>query len=108
MKTLFIHAKAKSDIKPVLSKVKIKGKIGLVSSIQYHHKLEEAQKIIKNSIIAGQVIGCDASSCIKIKDKVDSFLFIGTGRFHPIEIAIKTKKPVYIADPVSNKFDKIQ
>jgi len=33
--------------------------------------------------------------------KVDSFLFVGTGDFHAIAIALATSKPVLVADPVS-------
>jgi len=44
MKVLFVHAKSKADILPILKKVKISGRIGLVSNIQHLHKLEEAKK----------------------------------------------------------------
>lgn len=107
MKTLFIEAKSNINIIPVIKKVKLKSKIGLATTIQHLHKLNQAKKIISNSIIAGQVIGCDVSSAIKIKNKVDYFLYIGSGRFHPLEIAVKTNKVVYIANPFNNKISKI-
>ncbi len=107
MKVLFISAKSTIDITPIIKKVKIKGKIGLASTIQFLNQLEKANKLLKDSTIAGQVLGCDASSCERIKDKVDSFLYIGSGKFHPIEIALKTNKPVYIANPLTNEFSKL-
>lgn len=107
MKTLFIHAKSNLDIGPVLKKVKLKGKIGLVSNIQHLHKLEEAKTFLKDSLIAGQVLGCDVRNAKAIEDKVDCFLYIGTGKFHPIGIALETKKPVYIANPLTNEFYKL-
>lgn len=105
MKTLFIPAKSLVPITEVIKKVKLNGKIGLVSSIQFLSQLSEAKKLIKNSVICGQVIGCDAS-CIKSQD-VDVILYIGSGTFHPIRIALETNKPVYIANPNTNEFSRL-
>jgi 2-(3-amino-3-carboxypropyl)histidine synthase len=107
MKTLFIKAKQNLDIIPVLKQVKIQGKVGLVSTIQLEHHLEKAQKCIKDSVIGGQILGCNASKALQINEKVDSFLYIGSGKFHPIWVALTTKKPVYIANPYTNKFYKL-
>ncbi len=107
MKTVFIEAKYKKDIKEVLRNVKIKGKIGLVTTAQHIHQLKDAQKTIKNSIIGGQILGCNFRNAEKIKNKVDAFLFIGSGDFHPLELALKTNKEVYIANPYNNQVSKI-
>ncbi|MBS3163692.1 diphthamide synthesis protein [Candidatus Woesearchaeota archaeon] len=108
MKTLFVPAKSLADISEVLKKVDIKGKIGLVSSIQFLDQLKKAQKLLKNSVIIGQILGCNIKIAEKYKNKVNSFLFIGSGRFHPLYLAIKTKKPVYIANPDTNEFSRIE
>ena len=105
MKTIFIEAKSKEDMTNVLKKFKEEGKIGLVSSIQYLNQLEKANKLIPNSIIVGQVLGCNVSNTLK--SDVDIFLYVGSAYFHPIQIAIKTNKPVYIANPLTNKISKI-
>jgi 2-(3-amino-3-carboxypropyl)histidine synthase len=107
MKKIFIEARSKEDISEVLTKVKLNGKIGLASSIQFLDQLKVANKKLKNSIIAGQVLGCNADNCKKIKNKVDCFLYIGSGEFHPTRIAIETEKPVYIANPLTNTFSKL-
>lgn len=107
MKILHIHAKSNQDIIPVLKKIKLKGKVGLITTIQCLHQLEKAKKIIKNSVIGGQILGCDVSNAIKIKDKVDSFLYIGSGEFHPLAVAQKTNKPVFTANPITNEISKI-
>ena len=107
MKVIFMPAKSKFDINEVIKKVRVDGKVGLVASAQYIHKLEEAQKLIPNSIIAGQVLGCNALAAKKVENEVDSFLFIGSGPFHPIEIAVKTKKPTYMANPNTNEFSRV-
>lgn len=51
MKTMFIEAKSKEDITSVVKKFKEKGKIGLVSSIQYLNQLKKANKLISRSPI---------------------------------------------------------
>jgi len=105
MKTIFIEAKSKEDVTSVVKEFKEKGKIGLVSSIQYLNQLEKAQKLIKNSKIVGQVLGCNVENAIK--SDVDIFLYIGSAYFHPIKIAIETNKPVYIANPLTNVISKV-
>lgn len=105
MKTIFIEAKSKEDITNVIKKFKEKGKVGLVSSVQYLNQLEKAQKLIPNSIIVGQVLGCNVDNAIK--SYADVFLYIGSAYFHPIKIAIETNKPVYIANPLTNNISKV-
>ena len=106
MKILFVHTRSLTDVSEVLKKVDIKGKMGLVSSIQFLDQLKKAQKLLKNSIIIGQILGCNVKNAEKYKNKIDSFLFIGSGRFHPLYLAIKTKKSVYIANPDTNEFSR--
>jgi len=47
----------------------------------------------------GQILGCDFSSATDIQDQVDCFLFVGSGMFHPVGLALATRKPVVAADP---------
>lgn len=108
MKVLFMPAKSNYNIKEVLKKVNIKGNIGLVASAQYIHKLKEVQELLPNSKIAGQVLGCNALAATKIANEIDAFLFIGSGPFHPFELAIKTKKPIYVANPKTNEVSQIK
>ena len=114
MKTLFIHAKSNEPVLPVVKKaVKLlPKKIGLVTTIQYKHKLKDAKKLLekhkKTAVIAGIVLGCDVSNAKKIEKKVDAFLYIGTGEFHPLGIALETKKPVIIANPSSSNVSKVK
>ncbi len=103
MKTLFIPAEVTEPID--VSKVKIEGSFAIATTVQYLHQLKDIQKKLPNSIIAGQILGCNASCCKDLK--VDSILFIGTGQFHPIRIAIETKKPVYVLNPATNLFHQL-
>ena len=83
--------------------------VGLVSTVQFVHTLPRVQRylaehgirgVIKSgdSRIAhpGLVLGCNFSA---VPD-CDLHLYIGTGDFHALGVAIATKKQVIIADPV--------
>jgi 2-(3-amino-3-carboxypropyl)histidine synthase len=62
-------------------------RIGLATSVQYLHTLEKVKSILesksKQVFIGGYVLGCWAEGCAALKGKVDCFLFVGSGRFHP-------------------------
>jgi len=107
MKVLFIPAKSVIDITESLKKVNISGRIGLITTIQFLDQLKKANKLLKDSVIGGQILGCNIKNAEKIKNKIDSFLYIGSGRFHPVIVAQKLKKPVYIINPNTNEFSKI-
>jgi len=87
MKTLFIPAKAKFDLKLLKNIEKMPNKLGLVTTIQFIDELPKIKKYLeengKQAEIGGQILGCDAKNAEKIKDKVDAFLYIGSGHFHP-------------------------
>jgi 2-(3-amino-3-carboxypropyl)histidine synthase len=113
--TFFANAKSDLDITKVIEKAipALKGKkIGLVSNVQHVHMLDNASKIISNNNfepiidkgdkrieLNGQILGCNFSAANSIADKVDTFLFIGNGNFHPLGLLLSTKKPVIACDP---------
>jgi 2-(3-amino-3-carboxypropyl)histidine synthase len=107
MKTIFIKAKSNEPVLPVVEKALriLPDKIGLVTTIQHEHKLKEAKKLLekhkKTAVIGGVVLGCDVSAAKNIANKVDAFLYMGTGEFHPLGIALETGKPVIVANPAS-------
>jgi 2-(3-amino-3-carboxypropyl)histidine synthase len=119
MKTVFIPAKytKKADLSNIKLD-KLPSKIGVVTTVQF---LDQTNKI-KNYLEkngkevfvgkgrqknAGQILGCDVSATEKIKDKVEAFLYIGSGRFHPIGTALKTNKDVFCFNPTTNIFSKL-
>lgn len=113
MKTLFIPAKSMQDVMPVVKKSLklLPKKIGLVSTIQFLDQLPKVKKFLeknnKKAIIGGQILGCDVRAAEKIAKKVDAFLYIGSGHFHPIGVKISTKKEVIIANPLSGNVSKV-
>lgn len=48
---------------------------------------------------AAQVLGCDYHTATNIAADVDGYLYVGTGDFHPLGVAILLDKPVIVADP---------
>ena len=108
MKTLFIPAKSDIEIKlPKNVLEKLPEKIGLVTTIQHLHKLNDVKRQFKKAHIGGQILGCDTGLAEKISNKVDAFLYIGTGKFHPMEVYRKTKKNVFIYNPISKTLSKV-
>ena len=112
IKTLFIYAKAELDATKVIKKLKLKeNKIGLISTIQYANQLDKIKEILekqnKEVHVGGQIIGCNASNAFKIKDKVEAFVYVGSGEFHPIEVIEETKNTnIYVANPESEVITK--
>lgn len=86
-------------------------KLGIVTTIQYLHEMKKVvdylwKKEIK-AVVCGQVLGCDTGAAARHKDDVDAFLYIGTGKFHPIGVALQTGKPVFVLHPESMKVRKL-
>lgn len=117
--TIYIEARAKIGVTGVVRKaisfLKHWSHIGLVTTVQHVHTLNEAKEALlkagKTVAIgdagqakyAGQVTGCDYSNAKSISKEVDTFLFIGGGRFHAIGVALATAKPTIIADPYEKR-----
>ena len=106
MKVVHVHARKEVQMPSfnALEDLKTKyDKIGLVSSAQYAYLLPELKKFFGNKALSskslyyeGQVIGCNASAAVKVKDDVDCFVFLGEGEFHGIEVGLETNKPVFV------------
>ena len=102
MNILHIYAKSDLDVLPVVAKAlpKLKGTIGIVSTIQHLHKMPEVQKFLEKNDhpaeILGQVLGCQAPK----GTSVDTVLYIGTGAFHPMGVFLKYHVPIVVADPL--------
>ncbi|MBW2984123.1 2-(3-amino-3-carboxypropyl)histidine synthase subunit [Candidatus Woesearchaeota archaeon] len=119
MKTLFIPAKCEGKVKLDKKIIdKLPKRIGLVTTVQFVEHLDDIKRQLekhnKKVLIGkgkqqykGQVLGCDFSSAESIADKVDCFLYFGSGKFHPIGLALKTKKEVFILMPVTHSFSMI-
>ena len=92
--------------------------LGIVTTVQFLDFLDEINNYLeskgKNVFMdklrqkyEGQLLGCDVGAADKIKDEVDAVLYIGTGKFHPLGIALAINKDVFCYDPVNAIFSKI-
>lgn len=48
---------------------------------------------------AAQALGCNYTGAEATRHDVDAFLFLGSGRFHPIGLALAVDRPVWSIDP---------
>ena len=85
--------------------------VGLVGVTQYMDRAEKAREFLEEkgydvvegktglrTTEVGQVLGCDAGAAHNISHKVDAFVFLGSGHFHPSQVS-ETGKKVYVVDP---------
>ena len=83
--------------------------IGLVTTAQHLSQMGDIKEFLqskgKRVEVGGQVLGCSQDNALKLD--VECILYTGSGRFHPLGIALKTEKPVYILNPLSGSLDKI-
>ncbi|MEF8879613.1 MAG: diphthamide biosynthesis enzyme Dph2 [Candidatus Thermoplasmatota archaeon] len=117
--TFFVNAFSTLDVSDVTKKSLsfLEGKkIVLATTAQHIHKLDEVAEILKENsfqpvkkkgdkriFYEGQILGCNFSSATNIEDDVDSFLYIGSGTFHPIGLKLATDKPMVSADPYTKQ-----
>lgn len=114
----FAECRSNIDVLKVVEKSAeyLEKNVGVLTTVQHIHKIEEIKDVLekkeKNVFVGkggkrirypGQVLGCDFSSALSIINKVDCYLYVGTGNFHPLGVSIATKKKVVIGDPYSNE-----
>jgi len=119
MELMFIEARYKKKV--IIGKYisKLPSKVGLITTVQFIGQIKEVKSQLekegkkvffgkgKHTVYQGQVLGCDVNSALSISNKVDAFLYVGSGLFHPIAISLKTKKDVFTFNPLTNKFSKL-
>jgi 2-(3-amino-3-carboxypropyl)histidine synthase len=120
--TIYINAIIIKDVSAIVEKSipYLEGKkIGIVSTAQHLHKLKDVENILKKHKYIpitsegderisekSQILGCNFTAGTNIIDRVDCFLFIGSGNFHPIGLMLSSKKSVIAADPYTNVVKK--
>lgn len=120
-KIYFIEARSTVDVRSVVEKavLELKGqRIGLITTVQHVHKLPDACAVLKAEgricvigkgdlriAYPGQVLGCNFSTARS--EKCDEYLYIGSGDFHPLGVALSTKKRVLAADPISGEVREV-
>lgn len=115
-KVVYIEAEMRSDPRPALEMaiplLKTR-QVGVATTIQHVHSLSLVLDLLKEHGIVGllgepgsrtenrgQVLGCDYTAVRNLD--VAEQIFIGTGQFHPLGIALATGKRVVAADPIAH------
>ncbi|MBU1245439.1 MAG: diphthamide synthesis protein [Nanoarchaeota archaeon] len=111
MKVAYVLAKSNLDVLKVVKLAKLPKKVGLVTTIQFLGQLDAVKEYLEGRdhevFIGGQVLGCDAGNAKKIANKVDAFLYVGSGEFHPLRVLIETGKKVIVANPISREVGEL-
>jgi 2-(3-amino-3-carboxypropyl)histidine synthase len=121
---IYVHSSIDIDIDIIIEKVLPRLKeyksIGLATTVQHAHQVEEVkEKLIKQGLLVivgkrtektpleAQILGCNYMTTINVMDQVEAFLYIGGGKFHPYGIVMSTGKPVIIVNPYNGEVSSI-
>jgi 2-(3-amino-3-carboxypropyl)histidine synthase len=122
-RVLFIEVGFDFNVADLLEKAapKLKDNIGIFTTIQHLRQVPEATrwlidhgKTVKVGMgdsrlkREGQVLGCNVTAATNIDHEVEQYIYIGSGNFHPLEVAIETNKQVIVLDPVMNEVRELE
>ncbi|MFH1721127.1 MAG: diphthamide synthesis protein [Candidatus Altiarchaeota archaeon] len=116
MKVLHIPCHSKADplfaLKENVKRLKSYSNVGLMASAQHLNQLDKIRDFLVgegiSASIGEQILGCQIKpDMIDCGSEPDCYVYIGSGRFHPLGLALKTDKPVFILNPLSNVFDEV-
>ncbi|MFA5452573.1 MAG: diphthamide biosynthesis enzyme Dph2 [Candidatus Methanomethylophilaceae archaeon] len=119
---LYIEAFYSADIRESVKKIasKLPNSIGLLATVQYIQCIPQAKEVLeslgkevhigvgdKRTLYPGQVLGCNCSSAEIVVDKVDGFLYIGEGDFHPLAAAFGVGKEIFVLNPMNGELRSV-
>jgi len=101
-----------------VSKAGLPSNLGLVYAIQHQNLVAPLVEALREKGIQarlgggdrrlaypGQALGCNYTSAESIRGEVEGFLFLGTGLFHPLGLALAVDKPVWALDPLREEIE---
>ncbi len=118
------QGEVKLDVK-TLKYLKRYNVIALYAAVQFSSRLQgvieqlkrEGIKVVSSRAARTkekyQILGCDVyHGNLRLQEKVDAFLYIGDGRFHPLALMLQQKdsenfKEVIMYDPISKKMNTL-
>lgn len=118
MPTFFVPAPSTVDPLPAVEAALplLKGPVGLMTNPQHAPSIDAVIAFLESKGVkvylgrgdrrltfAGQVLGCNFTSAQEVEAEVNSFLFVGSGVFHPLGVAMGSKKPVIAANPFTGE-----
>jgi 2-(3-amino-3-carboxypropyl)histidine synthase len=114
-KVVYLEARMRADVKETVEKAAdlfSARRVGVLTTVQHVHRMDDIVEVLEKKGIEaqvrsggdrtrypGQVLGCNYEAA-RYAD-VEEYLFVGTGQFHPLGVALATGKKVVAADPVT-------
>jgi 2-(3-amino-3-carboxypropyl)histidine synthase len=102
----------------IVAKAGVPRQLGLVASVQHLDLVEPLASALgrrgyevrvgrgdRRLAHPAQALGCNYTGAEAVADEVEAFLFLGTGRFHPIGLAFAVDRPVYALDPIQGTLE---
>ncbi|MFZ1024357.1 MAG: diphthamide biosynthesis enzyme Dph2 [Thermoplasmata archaeon] len=93
-------------------------RLGIVASVQHLELVAPLTEALRRRGIAlisaegdhrlrypAQALGCNYTTAEALKGQVDGYLFLGTGRFHPLGLAFAVELPVWSLDPLQSALE---
>lgn len=122
--TLYVEARMEAEPFEALERAlpELEGsKWGLTATVQHVGCLEAVRDFLDEREIEtvigdsgprcrypGQILGCDWGSARSVAGEVDGTIYIGTGSFHPIGLALATRNRVLSINPVSGGHEAVE
>ncbi|HHQ45105.1 MAG TPA: hypothetical protein ENN13_03105 [Candidatus Altiarchaeales archaeon] len=115
MRILHVNASFQGGALPTLekeySRLECFEKFALTATAQHLKDVEGVGEFLKSCgkivVSKSQILGCQRGGALTVKDEVDCYLHLGSGRFHPTILAVEAGKPVYILNPISKVLDQV-
>lgn len=120
---LYVEARAnvsvRDAVEDALKYLELWDDIGLATTIQHVHALNEAREILEGAgkrvyvghvaglKYPGQVLGCDYRNAKAVSNLAEAFLLISGGVFHALGLFLATMKPTIVADPFEGRAHKV-
>lgn len=119
---LYIPHSRKGSVGPAVAKAVplLKSPVGLLTVAQHLDELEAASAVlvgaglevavgpeVKGVLSSGQILGCDVRPARHMASRVSSFLFLGSGVFHPLVVQGVTGKPTVACDHLGGVVQEI-
>ncbi len=102
----------------IVAAARLPERLGIVASVQHLDLVPGLERELVRSgyaprvgtgdhrlAYAAQALGCNYTGAEAIAAQVDAYLFLGTGRFHPVGLALATDRPVHALDPLQETLE---